>query len=449
MGYHWGMLEQLETQLQIVYADGWQKQQQRYVEAVGAFEAVFGRNPSQIFRAPGRVNLIGEHTDYNHGYVMPVAIDKDVLLLLRPRNDNQIHLHNFEAAFAPTTFAISADIARDEAADWSKYARGAAQRLCQEYGEEMLGFDGLIVGKAPFGVPHGAGLSSSSAFTVVVAVALVALNNLALEKPHLARLCQEAEWYAGTQGGIMDQYVALLGQKDHALFLDCRPNANAQFDTAHIPLPTDYALLIINSGIKHSNTAGGYNQRVAACRAAVGLLKAHYPTITHLRDVENVAWAELAAHLPAAITVAELAEQGIDLLTIPTMTPQTNLKVRARSRHVWTENQRVQQAVAALGQGDVARVGALMNAAHDSARDDYAISCPELEVLVTALREQAGVIGARLTGAGWGGCVVALVERARVKAVSQRVTEIYQVRVGFSAAPFACRSTAGAGLIWA
>jgi galactokinase len=262
----------------------------------------------------------------------------------------------------------------------------------------------------------------------------------------LAQLCSEAEWYVGTRGGIMDQFIALLGQQDHALFLDCRPVGTGQYQTNHIPLPKDYNLLIADSGVRHQKVVrGAYNWRVAACRAGVGLLRPHFSEITHLRDVQDIPWDDLAEWLPEEMTVGQVTAQGIDLGDVPGLTPDMPLKVRARCRHVWTENQRVEAAVTALIAGDVATLGSLLDEAHASARDDYEISCPELEVLVNAAREVEGVAGARLTGAGLGGCIVALVRRDAVSDFETHVSRQFQAQVGRPTTIFACQSGPGAG----
>jgi galactokinase len=261
----------------------------------------------------------------------------------------------------------------------------------------------------------------------------------------MAQFCSEAEWYVGTRGGIMDQFISLLGQRDRALFLDCRPVSDGQYRTQLVPLPQGYTILIADSGVRHSNVRGEYNHRVAACRAGVKLLENHFPGATHLRDVQHVAWSELAPILPEETTVHELASQGIDLGDLPGLTPSTHLKIRARCRHVWTENQRVADAVAGLQCGDVAAFGRLLDKAHASARDDYEISCPELELLVETAREVKGVVGVRLTGAGWGGCIVAMVCDDAVDEFQAYVSKVYPDRSGRLTTIFTCQTAAGAG----
>jgi len=436
----------LNTTLRTIYGEKSDVQTQRYLKAREAFTAIYGPGDVLTFRAPGRVNLIGEHTDYNHGFVLPVALDKDILLLARPRSDSIVRLSNFEKQFSSLTFSISSNIPSAPPGDWGNYARGSAQELARQLGRDLQGLDGLVVGHSPHGVPRKVGLSSSSALTVVAALALARINGWRPERTGLARLCSEAEWYVGTRGGIMDQFIALLGQRDHALFLDCRPVADGQYKMDHIPLPKDYSLLIADSGVRHQKVVrGAYNQRVAACRAGVGLLRPHFPGITYLRDVQDVAWPELAEWLPEAATVSEIQEGGVDLGDVPGLTFDVLLKVRACCRHVWTENRRVEEAVVALAAGDVATLGSLLNEAHASARDDYEISCPELDSLVLAAREVDGVVGARLTGAGLGGCIVAVVHNDAVSDFEAHVSKQFQARMGRETTIFACQSGPGAG----
>lgn len=443
------VMQQLADTLQTIYGEGATAQLPRYTAAIAAHHSHFGGSgPIAIFRAPGRVNLIGEHTDYNHGFVMPAAIDKDVLLLVRPRQDQQINLVNLEAGFTPVTFAVSAAIPSAPPGDWSNYVRGAAQTLTQVIGKATPGVDALVVGAPPYGVPRGSGLSSSSAFTVVAAVALAHLSGWSTSGSHFAQLCSDAEWYVGTRGGIMDQFVSLFSERNHALCLDCRPDATGQYHYQTIPLPAEYRLLVVDSGVHHGNVRGEFNQRVAACRAGVALLKQHYPQMTHLRDVHAIDWQEIEAILPETITATALQEQGFSLGEIPGLDRQALLRVRACCRHVWTENHRVEAALTAMQQNNITELGHLLNEAHASARDDYAISCAELEMLTKSAREVDGVVGARLTGAGWGGCMVALVHQAAVTDFEHHVQQQFQMQLGRIPAIFPCQAGPGAGFVW-
>jgi galactokinase len=436
-----------ESKLQEVYGHGAGDQQSRYHEALRTFKVRYGPGEIFIFRAPGRVNLIGEHTDYNHGYVMPAALDKDILLLARPRSDSQIRVANVETGFAQFNFTIGPDIAPGPSGAWENYAKGGAQLLARKLGRNLIGLDGLAAGQPPDGVPRGAGLSSSTALSVVVAIALARFNHWQPDDTTFAQFCAEAEWYVGTRGGVLDQFSMLLTRQNQALFLDCRPDSAGNYTMDHVPLPAGYRLMVANSGVHHRNVGGGYNQRVAACRAGVELLRPRFPDMTHLRDVQPVPWTELAGNLPEVMTIDELRRQGVDLGDLPGITADTRLKIRARCRHVWTENERVKAAATALQHGDVSAMGRLLNEAHASARDDYEISCAEIESLVKAAREVDGVIGARLTGAGWGGCIVALVSDEAVPAFETHVGQRYRTETNLETTIFTCRAGPGAALV--
>ncbi|MDY6874965.1 MAG: galactokinase [Chloroflexota bacterium] len=446
--------------LERIYGEAVEAQQARYSAALETYAGIYGHGPTRVFRAPGRVNLIGEHTDYNHGFVLPVPLDRDVLLLAHPRPDATVRLHNIEPSFAPRTFTASPTIPSAPQGDWSNYVRGAAQMVARQVGSPMRGMDALVDAAPPCGIPRGAGLSSSSALTVVAALALAHVNDWQPDLVSFAQTCSEAEWYVGTRGGIMDQFIALLAHPGHALFLDCRPQTfprshhkrgdSPQYTFAHVPLPLDHRFLVTDTGVRHTNVRGEYNLRVAACRAGVACLRSRYPGITHLRDVQGVAWAELAPLLPEVLTVAEARAHfhhaGLD--DVPLSTEDARLRVRACCRHVHSENDRVQATVAALEAGDIATVGHLLNQAHASARDDYDISCPELEMLVEAARSVAGTAGARLTGAGWGGCIVALVHQKAVSDFEAQVSRHYQEQTGRKPTIFACCAGGGAGLVF-
>jgi galactokinase len=415
--------------------------------------ARYGPGPVAIFHAPGRVNLIGEHTDYNHGYVMPMALDKDVLIIARPRQDQTVRLANTEPAFSNRQFRIAQKIPSQPIGDWANYAQGPAQLLEQERGPGLRGYDALVDGATPYGVPRGAGLSSSSALTVAHAVTLVGLNGIQLDGPALAEACGRAEWYVGTRGGIMDQFISILARRDHALFLDCRPTPSAPggYAMRHVPIPSGYAVVVADSTIRHRNTGPHYNRRVAEGRIGVRLLQRRYSGITHLRDVEGVPWADLEPLLPEVIHSAELRAQGIDpdsILDRGVSAQTDTFTVRRRCRHVITENQRVLQIIKALEGGQVSVFGQLMNEAHASARDDYEISTPEIEVLVRLANAFPATVGARLTGAGWGGCIVALVEQDGIEEFGHQLTQGYKHETGLDTQVTICRSAAGAGQVF-
>jgi len=425
-----------------------QEQATRYQRGLEAFARIYGAGPVLVFRSPGRVNLIGEHTDYNHGFVMPMALDKDVLIFARPRKDQQVNIANIEDRFGKRHFTISEEIPPKPIGDWANYLQGPAQLLEREHGPGLKGFDGLVDGAPPYGVPRGAGLSSSSALTVAAAVTLVGINQLALQGAALAEACGRAEWYVGTRGGIMDQFSAVLAKHGHALFLDCRPREGNEYYFKHVPIPAGYAVIVVDSGVRHKNTGPLFNRRVAEGRIGVRLLQKKFPGITHLRDVNDIPWEELEPLLPEVIHTDELLRLGIDPETIldQGVSPGTDtFYVRKRCRHVITENQRVLQSVSALEAGDMETFGRLLQEAHASARDDYEISTPEIEVLVELANQAPGTVGARLTGAGWGGCIVAVVQQDAVEAFVQSILPEYNRRVGLQAKAFPCQSSAGAG----
>ena len=464
--------EMLESALVPIYGERSVRQNgqlARYTETLNTFSAQFGQGDIHLFRAPGRVNLIGEHTDYNHGYVMPMALDKDIVFVARPRADAVVNLRNVEPErFPPRAFAISGEIPRSPLGDWANYVKGAAQALRQAAGRELCGADILASGQAPWGVPAAAGLSSSSALTVVAALTLATLNGIDLPKLALARLCSEAEWYVGTRGGIMDQFISILAERDRALLLDCRPRpgdlaGEMRYDMRQVPLPPGYRALVFNSAVRREKTKSLYNVRVAECRIGVALLRRRYPGITHLRDISTEALglsdAQLLALLddvlPEQITRDEL--RAADMLDEPLeamfadyrLNDDQVYRVRRRCRHVITENARVLASEQALSAGDILRFGRLMNESHFSMSRDYEASCQEVDILADLCRECDGVLGARVTGAGWGGCVVALAEGGGCEVgILEQVTRRYVEATGLPGEGFVCASAPGAGELW-
>jgi galactokinase len=436
-------------------------QRLRYMRAHQQFRAHFGHEPTAYFRTPGRINLIGEHTDYNGGFVLPVALDKDVLFAVRPRTDDMVQVANIESAFAPFSFALTQDIPPAPAGDWRNYFQGAAQELCRTFGDrtDLEGMEALVSSAPPLGVPRGAGLSSSTALTVNAALALLTLNGLQIERPRLAHLCSEAEWYVGTRGGMMDQFSALLCRRGHALFLDCRPSPAGDYQFQHVPVPSGVQIVLLDSGVHHENARGAFNQRVAECKIGVRLLQQFHPSIQQLRDVtphalgldEKAFWSEIEKRLPSQASIAELVDLGLDrewiaaLVSDHRLPPEPTFTIRPRCRHVITENERVLSGVAALRAGEVATFGRLMNAAHASMSDDYGASCPEVDALVSYTRQQKGVLGARITGAGWGGGVVALVHADIDPQWQTRVQTAYQERTGLECQIVICEPGDAAG----
>jgi galactokinase len=437
-------------------------QLRRYTDALEVFKLAYGPGLVHIYRAPGRVNLIGEHTDYNHGFGLPIALDRDIVLLARPRDNGQIVLRSMEPErFDERQFLATPGITRGPTGDWGNYVKGVAQTLSQRFGPRIKGMDALVVGKQPFGVPIGAGLSSSSALTVVGAVALLDINGWNMSSPNLAHLCAEAEWYVGTRGGIMDHFISVMGRRESALFLDCRPDerVTGRFRTEWVPIPTGYSFAVCDSGKRRETAHSRFNVRVAECKIGVELFKQRYPHVTHLRDISpdalNLSAEDIDAlaceNLPEEATIPNLVQLGVspqflDMLVEDHRLPLAQTyKVRSRCRHVISENQRVLESMNALQSGDARQFGAYMQQAHLSMSRDYEASCDELDVLVSLLNDLEGVQGARVTGAGWGGCVVALLENGAESDLVDQVGPRYTRSTGLEMRVFACHATAGAG----
>lgn len=343
----------------------------------GSFAARFGRDADVIASAPGRVNLIGEHTDYNDGLVLPLAIPQRTVVHLAPRDDRTVRVASvaFEARLA--TFALGDETPRG---DWVDYVQGCTRALTTA-GFACDGFDALVTST----VPVGSGLSSSAALEVAVLRALRHAFGLALDDVTLARIAQRAETdFVGARVGIMDQMASSLADVDAALLLDCRSMA-----TELVSLPANLDLVVVDSGIRHANVAGDYNRRREECETACAALG-----VASLRDVG-----------PADLSrIERLAEP-----------------LARRARHVVTENARVVDAVAALRVGDLARLGALFVASHASLRDDYEVSLPAVDRLVEIATADPAVFGARMTGGGFGGAIVVAARRGEGAAAGARI----------------------------
>jgi len=356
------------------------------------FRARFG-TPAAIYRAPGRVNLIGEHTDYNDGFVLPAAIESYCWVAAGPRSDEKlvIHSENFNGTVEVDLDSISSPGKNH----WANYPFGVADKL-QEAGKRFNGANLLISGD----VPLGAGLSSSAAVEVAVGFALLHQSRLAIDRMELARLCQKAEnEFVGARCGIMDQFIACHGRASNALLLDCR-----SLEFRPVKLPHGIQLVICNTMVKHEIASGEYNRRRTECEEGVRVLQKALPEIRALRDV----------------TLAQLE-------THRTLLSST---VYFRCRHVVTENHRTQEAIRALDSENLSAFGSLMRESHRSLCDDYEVSCRELDLTVEIASAQPGVIGARLTGGGFGGCTINLVESAAVDAFKKNVATRYHAQTG-------------------
>ena len=385
----------------------------RFDEIADDFRRRFGRTP-RIFRAPGRVNLIGEHTDYNDGFVMPAALEHATWVAAAPRDDRRITVHSRREDTTAVLDLHAGPIV--PARHWSDYVFGVA-RMLAERGVPLVGCDLTLTST----VPVGAGLSSSAALEVAVCDALAALAGRTIDRVETAKIAQRAEnEHVGMRCGIMDQYAASCGVAGHALMIDCR-------SLVATPVAIDPAsrIVIANSMVHHVLAGGGeYNARRASCEKGVTRLAERLgPGIRALRDVSP-----------------EMLEAHGDLLDAET---------RRRCRHIVTENARVLAAVEAAKTGDVARFGALMDASHVSMRDDFEISCREVDIMVDIARALPGVHGARMTGGGFGGCTVSLVAADAVEAFGARLTEAYRQATGLVCDVFSCAPDAGAGEIFA
>jgi galactokinase len=359
-----------------------------------------------VYRAPGRVNLIGEHTDYNDGFVMPVAIDRCTTVTAAPRADRRVRATS-DAGYAAAEFDLDGPAA-GPSGRWSDYVRGVAAVL-ERRGWRLCGADLTITST----VPPGAGLSSSAALEVAAGYALLAVAGHRVDLDELARACQEAEHeFAGTRCGIMDQFIACRARADRATLLDTRT-----LDATWLALPPDVAIVVCNTMTRHALASDGYNDRRADCEAGVRALAVRLPRIRALRDVR---FADLEANR--------------DVLDAQTY---------RRCRHVVTENARTLSAAEALRAGDLARVGVLMRASHASLRDDYEVSSPELDVMVEAAIAAPGIIGARMTGGGFGGCTVNLVHSSATSAFAESVRRFYERETGRRPEIHACRAADG------
>jgi len=369
------------------------------------FLELYGSEP-RVFSAPGRVNLIGEHTDYNDGFVLPMAIDRRTFVAAAPRDDQTIRATSMNAD-GRIEFVIGAEYTSSH--DWGKYVYGLAECLRREE-FELRGADLLITSD----VPIGAGLSSSAALEISTGFALLNISEQLLDPIDLAGAAQRAEHeFAGTRCGVMDQYIACLGIEGHALMIDCR---SLEYRAA--PIDLDNARIVVcNSMVKHNLAAGEYNQRRAECEEGVRRLARYLPDIQALRDVEVDDFDLYADSLPET--------------------------VRRRCNHVITENARTVAAVDALERGALARFGELMYASHESLRRDYEVSCRELDLLVAIASRCDGVFGARMTGGGFGGCTVNLVASDFVDKFLAIISREYEKETGIRPDCYVCLASAG------
>ncbi len=380
-----------------------------YDRVTAAFQQAFGAEPARMVRAPGRVNLIGEHTDYNDGFVLPCAIDYQTLVAALPRQDGRLRVVAADLGHEVDEFRLDAPIPVHTEAPWANYVRGVAEMLRQR-GAPLQGADLAIAGD----VPQGAGLSSSASLEVAVAHALSTLQGLGLSPTDTALLAQRAENdFVGCQCGIMDQLISARGQAGHALLIDCR-----SLETRPVPLPAGLAVMIVHSRVARGLVDSAYNERRRQCEAA-----ARHHGVKALRDLD--------------LAALEAGAAGLDPLVL------------RRARHIVTENQRTLDAADALATGDLPRLGELMAASHASMRDDFQITVPAIDRLVeiaqAAIAQQGGQGGARMTGGGFGGCIVALMPQAAVPAVRSAIEGGYRSPAGDAPWVWVCHACDGVG----
>lgn len=359
------------------------------------------------FLAPGRVNLIGEHTDYTGGFVMPAAIDFCTAAVVSPREDTKAVF--FSQNYDEQVEYDLAQLACTPRGHWSDYPAGVAWSIARE-GIKLGGFNMTLSGD----VPLGAGLSSSASIEVATALALLSRANVKMPPEQMAVLCRRAEnEYVGAKSGIMDQFVVSCGAEGHALLLDCR-----SLEYELLPLPDDVRIVICNSMVQHAHATGGYGGRRDEVEAGQSVLRQHRAGIEMLRDATLEDLEACAAQMPR--------------------------EAYLRCRHIITENQRVMEAEKALQSGNLARFGELMAEAHISFRDDFASSCEEVDTLVEIAQKLPGCIGARITGGGFGGCTVNIVEQAKAEGFMLALREQYKAATGIDADVYICHASAGA-----
>jgi galactokinase len=383
---------------------------------IASFTKIYRRPPTLLSYAPGRVNLLGGHTDYNDGWVLPVAIDRFAWLAACPTSSDAVTIHALDIgediSFDLSQLDDKLDTQGRPLPKWSHYPAGVAWSL-QQHDLSLKGFDAVLTST----VPVGAGLSSSAAVEVTFAVAWQAFIGWDVDRMSLARMCQNAEnLYVGVNSGLMDQFASLHGVAGNALFFDCRT-----LEWEPVPLPQGIALVIADTNVRRTLGDSAYNERRAACEEAVRILAMHLPNVTALRDV-SVQDFENHQHLLPPV-------------------------IRRRAEHVVRECARTLRGVEKLQAGDPSSFGALMLKGNASLRDLYEVSCPELNALVEIATSLPGCYGSRLTGAGFGGCTVNLVEQTLAKPFAQGLSTAYKNRTGKDATAWICQAAEGAGVI--
>ena len=384
------------------------KHQERIDCVTAEFEKRYGQLPTMWGRAPGRVDLMGSHTDYNEGHVMTMAIDRDTWLAFRPRPDRQVRIASLNMS-GDSTFSLD-DITHDDQAPWANYVRGVAWALADE-AYPLTGFDGLIHSTIPF----GSGLSSSAALEVATGVVFQMLGEWEMDAVKLALIGQKAEnKFVGVNSGILDQYSSALGRAGHTLMLDCRHLSHTM-----ARIPDGVAVVICDTRAPRELTGSEYGDRRAQCEEGVRLLRQFYPDIGFLRDVSPAQFAAHEADLPPVVA--------------------------KRCRFIIEENRRVLDLGQALVAGDLATIERLAADSYQGARDLYEIGAPAMEAMMQAMRRGPGVIGARQAGAGFGGCMVAFVSAPLVCEFAEYVQKEYATATGLEPKVYPVQAAAGAG----
>ncbi|GAP14495.1 galactokinase [Longilinea arvoryzae] len=380
------------------------------------FKERFGSEPEHIARAPGRVNLLGEHVDYNDGFVMPAAIERATYVAFSPSRAeaSQVIAADFaeQISFTPDSILTKTQTNRSPLPEWGLYPAGVMQMLLK-HGVAVQPVQAVFSSD----VPRGAGLSSSASVETAFLTTWQRLAGWAMPLMERARVCQKAEnQYVGVNCGIMDQFASVCGVENRLLLLDCR-----SLDWNTVPIPENVAIVIADTTVRRRLTSGVYNQRRSECEQAVQLLSRHLPGVRTLRDVALQDFNRLAAELPPVI--------------------------EKRARHVVEEIERTNQARIALELGAIEQFGRLMNACHASLRDLYEVSSFELDTMVSIAQSLEGCLGARLTGAGFGGCTVNLVESARMTTFADQLKARYRQATGLNPEIYLTRASDGANLV--
>ena len=383
------------------------------------FRKNFAGGPVGLVFAPGRVNLVGEHTDYNDGFVLPMAIDRGIALAFAPRSDDRVRVHSADVPqtrdlrLADLRHRVSVEPGKTgHRGGWFGYVAGVAWSMLGA-GMQIRGADIALAGD----VPMGGGLSSSAALEIGIARVLAVVSEVEWDPKAMALLAQRAEReFAGVACGIMDQLVVATAREGHALFIDCR-----SLETEDVPMPDGPSIVIFDSGVSRDLASSGYNERRASCERAVEAIQLRHPEVIALRDA--------------------------DLAMLEEAKPTLGAEDYRRARHVIEENPRPAGMSAALAAGDLASAGRIMRDSHESLRVLYEVSTPELDTLVEAAASQPGCYGARLTGAGFGGAIVAIADTAAVQPLMASVTEHYRLRCKREAKAIVSRASAGARVV--